>query len=83
MTSATTPFPLQISEIILHTSNYEALKQWYVTLFGGMQPAVESDCRNGLHSAPHVKRMCFLRIHASFPFTQGDCISHRSNFVHG
>lgn len=62
--------PLQISEVILHTARYEEMKQWYQRFFGGLKPAVETDARKQLKSCPLIERLCFLRIHAAFPFTQ-------------
>jgi catechol 2,3-dioxygenase-like lactoylglutathione lyase family enzyme len=61
--------PLQISEIILHTARYEEMKQWYQRFFGGLKPAVETDTKRQLKSCPLIERLCFLRIHAAFPFT--------------
>lgn len=62
--------PLQVSEIILRTSRFDELKAWYQWLFGDMKPSVETGTERKLKSAPHVERLCFLRIHSSFPYTQ-------------
>jgi catechol 2,3-dioxygenase-like lactoylglutathione lyase family enzyme len=62
--------PIQISEIILHTTNYEAMKGWYQRLFGGLKPAVEESPNGTMKSFPEVLRLCFLRIHSNYPFTQ-------------
>ncbi|MBC7803694.1 MAG: VOC family protein [Candidatus Parcubacteria bacterium] len=66
--------PLQISEIILHTTNYEAMKAWYQRLFGDLsgdlKPAVEESPQGSMKSFPEVLRLCFLRIHMQYPFTQ-------------
>ena len=69
---STTAFnsPLQVSEIILRTSRYDEIKGWYQTLFGGLKPTVETQTERRMKSVPHIERLCFLRIHASFPFTQ-------------
>lgn len=64
------PGPLQISEIILRTSRFDALKDWYQVFFGGLRPSLETDTGGRMKSVPHVERLCFLRIHAAFPYTQ-------------
>ena len=62
--------PLQISEIILRTRKFDEMKGWYQEFFGGLKPTVESAPHGTLKSAPAVERLCFLRIHMSFPYTQ-------------
>lgn len=62
--------PLQISEIILRTTRFDHMRTWYRALFGGLEPSVEAATRRQLKSAPHVDRLCFLRIHVAFPYTQ-------------
>lgn len=69
-TGSTELGPLQISEIILRTTRYEELKHWYQQLFGGLQPNVEAEPRKTMISIPEVDRLCFLRIHMAFPYTQ-------------
>lgn len=64
------PGPLQISEIILRTSRFDALKNWYQVFFGGLRPNLETDTGGRMKSVPHIERLCFLRIHAAFPYTQ-------------
>ena len=72
MSDASTPAlgPLQISEIILHTAQFDAMKAWYQTLFGGLKPVVDIDSDRKLTYVPNVKRICFLRIHSRYPYTQ-------------
>lgn len=62
--------PLQISEIILHTRKFDAMKAWYMTFFGGLKPSVDVAPDRKMKSIPEVTRLCFLRIHMSYPFTQ-------------
>ena len=68
--STTALGPLQISEIILHTMKFEEMRAWYQRLFGGMEPATDVDSEKKLSFLPDVERICFLRIHFQYPFTQ-------------
>ena len=69
---STTPYnaPLQMSEIILRTSRFDDVKSWYQKFFGDLKPAVETDTQRKMTSVPHIQRLCFLRIHVAFPYTQ-------------
>ena len=62
--------PLQMSEIILHTKNFEAMRTWYRRLFDDVQPATDVDSEKKLSFLPQVDRICFLRIHTQYPYTQ-------------
>jgi catechol-2,3-dioxygenase len=62
--------PLQVSEIILRTARFDEMKSWYQILFGGLEPSVETATRRQMKSVPHIERLCFLRIHVAFPYTQ-------------
>lgn len=46
------------------------MKDWYVTLFGGLKPSVDVVPNRTLKSLPAVTRLCFLRIHMSYPYSQ-------------
>jgi len=62
--------PMQISEIIIHTANYEQVRDWYRKVFNDVVPAMETDCKGRMSSIPMVERLCFLRLVMGHPFTQ-------------
>ncbi len=62
--------PLQMSEIILRTMKFEEMRAWYQRLFGDMKPATDVDAEKKLSFLPEVERICFLRIHFQYPYTQ-------------
>ena len=43
---------------------------WYQSVFGGLKPVVDVDSDRKLTYVPQVKRICFLRIHSGYPYTQ-------------
>jgi len=62
--------PLQMSEIILHTMKFEEMRAWYRRLFGNVEPATDVDSEKKLGFLPEVDRICFLRLHFQYPYTQ-------------
>lgn len=68
--------PVRISEIVLKTANHKALRDWYVAVLGtepflereppaqGKDPSLE-----GYTRASEV-RLCFIRLHMDYPFSQ-------------
>ncbi len=70
MTDTLANAPLQISEIILRTNRYDELTQWYRSLFGDMEPTIQADTKGEFKSIPYIERLCFLRIHVAWPFSQ-------------
>lgn len=62
--------PVRISEIILRTSNFDAMKVWYQRVLGA-KPSLELEREHGKEGkVDNFRRLCFLRIYASFPYTE-------------
>jgi len=64
--------PLQISEIVLRTSNYEKLRNWYEAVLG-VAPFLERQPEQGGErgtSKASDLRLCFIRLHMNYPYTQ-------------
>ena len=59
-----------MSEIILHTKKFEEMRAWYRRLFGNVEPATDVDAEKKLGFLPEVDRICFLRLHFQYPYTQ-------------
>lgn len=72
MAAALVPSP-RISEIVLRTSNFDAMQEWYQTALSA-QPSFEyATTDGGPHSTTrslNFHRLCFLRIFSEFPYTQ-------------
>lgn len=71
---------VRISEIILQTSRYDDLKQWYMAVLG-QKPFVENARPNkpisrtgqpegGKQVHARSVRLCFFRLHIDYPYTQ-------------
>lgn len=71
----TTRPPVQIGEIVLLTSQYDALRSWYVLVLG-QSPYFER--RAGVAASPKPSELprasdstlCFFRLHLDYPFVQ-------------
>lgn len=69
--------PLRISEIVLKTSHFDTLRQWYQTVFG-IKPFYErtppksavSTYAGGQYVRASDMRLSFMRLHMDFPYTQ-------------
>jgi len=69
--------PLRISEIVLKTSQFDRLRQWYQTVFG-IKPFYErtppSDAASNYKGGKFVRatdmRLSFMRLHLQYPYTQ-------------
>lgn len=62
--------PVRISEIILRTANFDAMRIWYRRVLGA-KPALELEREHGNEGkVDNFHRLCFLRIYASFPYTE-------------
>lgn len=72
LSAATVPSP-RISEIVLRTSNFEAMRIWYQTVLS-VEPSFEYEAPgggpHGEQRAVNFHRLCFLRIFSGFPYTQ-------------
>jgi catechol 2,3-dioxygenase-like lactoylglutathione lyase family enzyme len=62
------PAPVRISEIILHTVKFEAMKAWYGAALG-IEPTVLITIDPAFPMGD-IKRVCFYRVHMDFPYTQ-------------
>lgn len=65
---------VRISEIVLKTSQFGALRQWYVNALG-IEPFYEnSPERTGGEDGKFLRasdvHLCFIRLHLDFPYTQ-------------
>lgn len=72
LATASIPSP-RISEIVLRTSNFDAMQSWYQTVLSA-EPSFEYRTPGGgAHSdtkSLNFHRLCFLRIFSEFPYTQ-------------
>ena len=65
---------LRISEIVLKTSRFEAVRNWYVDALG-VKPFYENKPeivggKDGEFLRASDVRLCFIRIHMDYPYTQ-------------
>jgi catechol 2,3-dioxygenase-like lactoylglutathione lyase family enzyme len=56
---------MRVSEVVLHTTNFETMREWYMGLLGAA-PAVETP----LVGHPQIIRLAFFRLHIDYPYTQ-------------
>ena len=56
---------IRISEVVLHTTRYELMRDWYTELLGA-GPITEAP----LPQNPQVIRLAFFRLHIDYPYTQ-------------
>ena len=59
---------MRFGEVVLRTSQYEALKSWYSQVFD-TKPMFESERRESLGPGA-MRRMCIIRPCSEFPFTE-------------
>ena len=59
---------MRFGEVVLRTSQYEALKSWYSQLLD-TKPIFESERREDLGPGA-MRQMCILRPYSEFPFTE-------------
>ncbi len=65
---------LRFSEVVLKTSNFDAVRNWYVAVFG-IQPFYERKPElvggiEGKFLRASDVRLCFIRLHMDYPYTQ-------------
>ena len=58
---------IRFGEVVLKTSQYEAMKLWYSKVFD-TDPMFESERKNT--KGPGMRQMCLFRSYSEFPFTE-------------